>query len=325
MDATFWIGCAATAVWAWDSRRRRRQSFDWIAGYGPLHRVLAKNRVDAALLDTVSAVLHTALTDGLVCGTPVYRYAAVATRGFLQQLEHAEAPSLAQFNRLASIRVNLTRPDWDAAARARNGWTDALRAQCATTAAALLARPQWRALIDAGLTSTVDAEFYCAANAADALGEDCWPLHWQRLQKKPQDSMRWAKVIGAASDAQLAAIVTFAEAVLPPALAAAASHDPPSAQSDDQSPWIALDRVLQELPRLAPGRGRALVLAALAGSSLRDAHLALRALESWPQELRDTAVVDALQQLRAQHDACKGCAVSRHLEAFLAGPATARA
>lgn len=92
------------------------------------------------------------------------------------------------------------------------------------------------------------------------------------------------------------------------------THDPPPAgDTDAHARLVALDILLQELPRF-PGLGHTLLLAGVTSPLVRSRHLALRAIAAWPPPQRDAELLDAL---RRAHDNEPVAAVQQHFRSVL--------
>lgn len=277
------------------------------ASGGRLHLALAADRIDAGLLVIAGELLQALLEAGYAHGLDDYAEALAAVHGFLRHLELQRPPSLAQLNRVASLRVWLLQPE----RQLRNGGTEDLREECLAAVQACIAWPQWPPLIEAGLASDDDADFGVAAYAADLYGRDCRELHWQRLQRRPLDRKCWERVLACNSESEaLLTAIALAEQVLPLAQIGSGSQPPQDCETGFE-PHYLLELVLQVLPHL-PGQGRALILAGMASPVVRGRHLALAALEQWDPGQIDKEIRHRLRQ--AKRDELHR-PVARHLDA----------
>jgi len=306
MNGLWWM-LPSLIVLVWLSLEwMRRQLSPRSAEYVAPHRVLAEPDIGAAAFDEAAAGVHALVADGYPYRAKPYAHAADAVAAFLWQMDRRAPHSLAHFHTLAAIRVYVLRDDWNAAARAREGWTDASRSACAESAWRCMTQPQWTSLVDAGLASNDDNVFHTAAQAADALGRNCAALHWQRLIDKPEAPQRWFKCACDADAERTTALVALAGRVLPLARIAAQADDdgssavvlaPESLQHDDAAyaQLVVLELVLELLTRF-PDMGRDVVLAGFNSPLARSRQLALIAFLRRPRLHHDGEVVAALQR-----------------------------
>lgn len=290
------LGAAVTVLWLWDRWRRRRALVP--AELVPLHRLFADANLDDARFDQATARLHEAVSSAS-CAAQLDN----AIERFIDCVHRRPPRSLAHFNTVAAIQVWLARADAEPGA----GHGKEQRSRCRIAADQCLAQPPWRMLIDTGLESSDDATFYTAAHAADALGIDCSERHWQRLRNRPEDPLRWLKVLLDADAARTAEAVALAEQVLPLAQIAVADGSgveyAGAADNADarHAPLLALDLLLERL-QAYPGQGRALLLTGFTSPYVRSRHLALSAFAAWDASERDQGLLDALHRAAAQED-----------------------
>lgn len=310
MNASAWLSGLAGLIWLYAEWWRRQPPPNSVEHDAP-HRLFARRNLGDADFDTAAASVHAIVADGYAYRARPYRRAADAVAGFLAQMQRRPPRALAHFNTLAAIRVYLLREDWDAAARAREGWTEARRRDEVESAQRCLAMPQWTAVIEDGLGSRDDATFDAAAHAAAALGRDCDALHWQRLLDKPADPVRWFRCACGADAERAAALVALASQVLPLAqLADVADGDdsnstvpgdsglpagPPPHDDAAYAQWVVLELVLEQLI-VHPEPARAVLLAGFNSALARSRQLALIAFLRWPPLRHDAELRSALQR-----------------------------
>ncbi|MDX1616231.1 MAG: hypothetical protein R3300_18100, partial [Candidatus Promineifilaceae bacterium] len=182
--------------------------------------------------------------------------------------------------------------EWNPAQRIENGWLPARREGVLATVALLMDDDVWQQLVHLQLSSPDEAEFHHAQRAADMLGIETWSVHWRRLQDMPSEPGRWHFVMRQANAANIDAILTFAERVLP--LEKIASGPSEALGLGPEYRWHScLDFVLQDLDRF-PGKGKKLLLAGLASPSVRNRNMALKALSAWQPDLIDQEMLQAL-------------------------------
>jgi hypothetical protein len=256
---------------------------------GGLLAELRADAIDEPLLVATGEILFALIAGGPAEDLDDYADGAVVVERYLHHL--GAAPSrLAELLTIDSILKFVTRErDWsDAEAR---GWTaerrDAVRARCE----ALVALPQWKATVDAGLESQDPEAFFEADAAALVLRMDTWDTHYRRLEEGGDG---WYQAMRTSDPDRVDRVVALAERRLP--LESIASG--PANELGLGPAWSAhsgLDFVLQGLAPF-PGKGWLLIRAGLRSPVVRNRHMALRALAGWG---RDRWPHDCADLLRA--------------------------
>lgn len=258
---------------------------------GGLHEALAAEAPDSAVLEAATDLLSALITGGPAPGIDDYDHAGLVIARYLQQVV-AQPRTLRRFVGVRAIRDYLAAENWDAAARQDNGWITGRREACQATADAYLNGAEWEPLIHAGLASEDAMTFSDADQAAQTLGIDPWDVHWRRLREKPRDSGRWFSVMNHATPERIATIQAFAEEHIPLDEIATGPADA-MGLGPAYEHHSCLDYILQSLGRF-PGYGGALILAGLRSPVVRNRHMALRALETWPSESASPEIRTAL-------------------------------
>jgi hypothetical protein len=158
------------------------------------------------------------------------------------------------------------------------GWPQRRRA-VVELADAVLALPRWEARVRAGLASRRRDDFERAAEAARAVGVDPWEAYYGRMERGVADASEWFSLMRTEDPEQLARAVRLAEARIPlEKIATGPARE--MGWGKEFEAHDALDWVLQELHRL-PGAGWALIRAGVRSPTLRNRHMAIRALRAW--------------------------------------------
>jgi len=223
---------------------------------GGLLDALSSEQIDDDLLKGAGQILL-ALIDvsGCLRGMSHYVEGAAAVEGYLGHVLRS-AGTLRQFLVVEGITRFCTDGGRDWATLAAYGWTPERRARIERQALGFLARDHWSALAIAGLSED-GAEFDDAVTVAQALGIDTWDRQFRRLVGGED---RWYEVMLTDDPQRVERVTALALERIP--------HD------------FNLFLIVQELARF-PGKGLALVHAALRRSEIGNRKVALKALAAW--------------------------------------------
>lgn len=234
--------------------------------------------VDDDLLRAAGEIIEALIHGGPAEDIQDYPDAAEVINRYLELLE-GRAGTVDEFLVVDAISAYLTE-DWDPEANLTGGWDPQNRDRAIVAANHILQQPQWRELVLDGLRSADSLEFFKAAEAADILGLDTWPVHWGRLQANPRDSGCWSEVLRKARGEHMDDIIRLAQQALP----LAQMTGEPKAESgwgwlrnDD---WLSLHLIIHSLAKY-PGKGWPLIATALQASNLSNRGIAVAALADW--------------------------------------------
>lgn len=239
---------------------------------GLLHDAL-QGEVDAELLKGAAEILL-----GMIRGEPgpginEYAFAAQACERYLAHIVPGSAADLLHYKAAGEIGRLV-----DEEAFASEAERERLGALCAQ----IRGLPEWPALIEAGLHDDDDVIFHTALQLCREQGGDPWPAIYQRHREKPERSL-WYQLMQTDNPDYIAQVIALAESELD--LDAIGSGPQKSlGMGPLYQQHSALDFVLQDLKRF-PGQGWTLIRTGLKSPVMRNRHMALNALEIWPQAL----------------------------------------
>ncbi len=243
---------------------------------GDLAGALDDAAPDRDLLTAAADIIEALLMGGPAEDIDNYPAAPVVLTNWLNHMDH-RAETINDFSTIQSIGRFCDRDDWTS--RFDNGpWTTEARDAIRTHAAALLAHPQWPALVRNGLKSTDRSEFFRAVQAARTLDIDPFDELVARIKDSPLDGpwyQAWqdADTTRATVLAQLATQLLDLDAI-------ASGPNPETGLGPEYRPHSALGWTLQGV-RDHPGIGAQLVAVGLRSPSTRNRNAALNALEAW--------------------------------------------
>lgn len=264
---------------------------------GGLLAALERDEPDDDLLLSAAEIIQALLVGGPAENMDDYEDGAIVSQLFLNQMEKGRS-ALVEFLAVHAIRTFLLGKDADWQARSNRGWTPEKRQKMLTQCAQIIQQPHWRDRVLAGLRSDDEGESYHADRAAAVLSMDAWPVHWDRLKKQSLESARWYGVMRDCDDRHIGDVVALAESMLP--LQQIASG--PATEMGLGPGYEAhrcLGYLLQELGRF-PGHGMRLIETGLRCPTLRNRHMALRALAAWGKDQWPVHMISLLKEAREQ-------------------------
>jgi hypothetical protein len=258
---------------------------------GGLHQELANPSIDEELFDGAGDIIEALISGGPAESIHEYEHAADVIGAYLEHFG-SFPKKIKHFLVLRSIDRYLSGGSWDDTATARGGWSEESRNQAMELVRRYSAESAWTELVQRGLSSSDQQVFYNADRAAQHLGIDTWSIHWRRLQSDPTTPSNWFSLMSLANEDRIDEIVGAAVRMLP--LDEVATGP---AEEMDFGPAYeihrCLDFVVQGLDRY-PGKGEALILAALASPVTRNRNMALKALSTWSADERSDELDCAL-------------------------------
>ena len=173
-----------------------------------------------------------------------------------------------------------------------NGWTTEKRDHAIALANQILQKPDWLEMVERGLHSSNEQDFFLATRSAELLGIETWELHWARINEEPLDGGRWYEVMNKADQQRIDQVIDLAVKVLP--LEQVASGP---AKELGLGPQFQIHHclgfIVQDLKHF-PGKGWTLVFAGLKSPVVSNRNLALNAIEAWGKDYWTQEVQEAL-------------------------------
>ncbi len=258
---------------------------------GELLHALQANDIDEALLHGAGDILQALLEGGPAQDMGDYADGADATALYLEHLARRMPARLADYLIASDVAHFVANDDQDWARYEVGGWTAQGRARIAALAQAIVADDRWLALVQEGLRSKDDADFWTAATAAERLGLDPWEVRFERQHKGEGD--QWFFLMRSDDRARIERVVTLAMAQLDLDQIATGPAEEMGLGAV-YAQHSALDMILQDLGRF-PSLGWSLVAAGLRSPVVRNRNMALRALSGWGRDQWPTEAESALK------------------------------
>ena len=267
------------------------------ASTGDLLAALNKDDVDQEMLTSAAEIIEALINGGPAEDMNDYKDGAAVVELYLNHMA-TKGTNLKQLLSLTAISRFLQNEQttWDKLAK--SGWTPKRRAAFSAQCSAIVAKPQWKDLVQKSLETKEPLEFWNASQAAKVLGIDTWEIQWRRLQEAPTDSARWYEVMTRCNDQRIDMVLTFAEEHLPLEKVATGPGDE-MGLGLEYEPHTCLDYILQELGNY-PGKGAVLVEAALKSPVTRNRNWATNVLSSWGKDSWPSNMKPALEQAVAR-------------------------
>lgn len=234
---------------------------------GELHRALAQDDVDEALLDGAGDLIDALLNGpGPAQGMDDYEHGEAVVGRYLDLLS-TRASRIDQFNVVTGIRRFVDETEtWSADGR------QSIREACE----ALLEPGRWRPLVEAQLRADERHEMFAALQAAPGVGVDAWPVLFERAERGED---HWYHLMQTDDRERAAKVTRLAEDRLPlDELGSGAADE--MGFGEMFAAHSALDFVVQDLGKF-PGLGFGLIAVALKSPVVRNRNMAIRALAEW--------------------------------------------
>lgn len=262
---------------------------------GDLKGALAGEAIDEPLLLAAGDIIKTLIEGrgGPAEDIDAYEDGAAVTLAYLQHLD-GRANRLEQFLILKTIEGFLSEDDgWTE--RLSCGWSEDVRHTAKRLAARLAADSKWLELAERDLQEKDLVRFSIAAQAAERLGIDTWPVYFSRTRSGED---HWFHLMRADDKGRIVKVASLAETVLPLSAMATGPGDELGLGSEFKH-HSALGFVVQGLARY-PGLGWSLVKTALNSPVVRNRNMAIRALDAWGRENWPDETSQALEACRSK-------------------------
>lgn len=260
---------------------------------GELDVALQGETVDDALLAGARDILRALFQGGPGGDITDYERGADVAAQYLRLI--AERPvGLKEFLLVMDLRGYADRDDLPRD-EVRVVWSQAERAEVASLADAVLARPGWEAMAEEGLGSSDPEALWLASAAGKHLGLDVWSVHFERVRSDPTQG-NWWELMQTDDVERVRRTIHLAQNSLP---LDDIATGPADRQGFGDAYWghAAVDMIVQDLGRF-PGEGWSLIKAALRSPVVRNRHVALHALGEWPREAWPSEAHAALETAR---------------------------
>lgn len=246
---------------------------------GDLVGALREDRVDDALLLGAAGILRALIMCGPAEDMSDYAQGAEASRLYIAHVERQMPEDLHHVLTLWFLQSFASNETDDWPKLESHGWTPPVRQSIVASARNVLSHAHWRTLTNEQLQIDHNPSFWLAAEAAEKLGLDPWPI---RLERQRRGKDEWWHLMQTRDPVRVGLVLDLAREQLN--LAALASG---ATREDGLGPEYAadqaLDSITQEL-RDFPGLGADFVLTALQNRVIRNRFMALQALEAWTRE-----------------------------------------
>jgi len=260
---------------------------------GDLAGALEADIIDDALLEGAAGLLGGLLSVGPTESIEDYDQAPQASTGYLRHLvRHIEGAGrplnlrhLLVIEQLREFISPVGEELEDDELLSDLGWTMDVRREVLDMCAGVGEWSAWRAQVETGLGEDDPEVFYQADAAAQLLGVDSWPRHLERVEANPHSphsSASWFRLLQTTDDERFAQALARAQARMPLTEIAAG----PAEESGIGPEFDTHDTLLVIIDALVdrPGRGVALIEAALASPVTRVRRGVLQVLSAWDEE-----------------------------------------
>lgn len=260
---------------------------------GELHKELAKESVDQELLDNAAAIFEGLLDFGPAETIDDYQHAQEAVEHYLRILENTRPLGMKHLVCTANLLRFLEGEGWES--RFSLGWSGDARDRLTAKCKEIIARPEWKQQVEAGL-ATLDGEVFNEADAAaKVIGIETREFHYERVRRNPKDIYSWHRLLSATDETQLDDVLQFAYSVLPLDEIAKGPDIKAFIVGEGNEFHSILDSLTQELRRF-PGRGWRFIRAALRCPGTLTRNMALKTLDEWPKETWPSEARDLLRK-----------------------------
>ncbi|GAA4603930.1 hypothetical protein BJY16_004799 [Actinoplanes octamycinicus] len=250
------------------------QYLAWTAATtGGLADALAAESIDEDLLDGAGGILLALCEDGPAADITDYPDGPGAIERYLH---HAglHPPVLMRIGVTGSLLGFV-----DSARADPLPWAPRQRVRVQARAATLTSRPEWRAVVQAGLEADDPAVFDQAVRPAEQLRMRFTEHLVRQVRRRPYDAGLWYSLVDDPQEIDLT--VRLAGALLPLSDLVTGPGTEPGVGWN--RPEHVLDLVVSRLDE-HPGKGWPLISTALRNATVRNRAMAVRALAAWPTE-----------------------------------------
>jgi hypothetical protein len=188
---------------------------------GDLAGALEADIVDDQLIDGAAGIFAALLNGGPAEDIEDYEQAPRAAEAYLRHLSRRpEHRPLELAHRLVAEQLReFIGPVGDELEDDETlrelGWTLEIRRAVLDMCERVAERPEWAALVHAGLEAESLETFHQADAAAQLLGIDAWPHHLRRVEASPSNSPSWFRLVQTEDPARFAQALQLARTLLP--------------------------------------------------------------------------------------------------------------
>jgi hypothetical protein len=254
---------------------------------GDLYTALLGPDVDEALLEGAGGILAALALGGPAKDMTDYDDGVPAMHRYAELVTTAE-PTLGMLDHLLTVRRCALGAERDVA------WPEGEPEQLTRRYEALLARPVWRELVLAHLSSPCGTPgphgFNVALSCAGSLDLPALPQALHHLEQEPFNAYAWQWAVNHSDSETVTSVITLAMRVLPLDMLASGPANS-RGFGPEHAPDRALEAIINRLDR-HPGIGLELLRISLSNRVVRIRHRALRTLTTWPAESRPSQVRD---------------------------------
>ncbi|WP_312687508.1 hypothetical protein [Kosakonia sp.] len=246
---------------------------------GQLLAALMQGQPDTALLAGAGDILSALINGGPARDIADYADGAQACYHWLARVRQSPEDDLRHLLNVDAIGyfVNDDEKEWEPLLAL--GWNEDLRQRIRDDVQAIFAQPKWRQRVERNLANRDAPDFYITLRAAKLFGIDTWPVVFDRQAADAQEN-NWYDLMQSRFPARIEQVLGLAESQLDLA-AIASGPDMQTGVGPHYQQHGMLDFILQELDRF-PGIGWRFIETGLRSPVIRNRHMALTALESWP-------------------------------------------
>ncbi|WP_158930909.1 hypothetical protein [Acidisphaera sp. S103] len=245
---------------------------------GELLTALQQREPDEALLEGARDIIEALLAGGPAKSMTDYEDGAEVVQLYMRHVASRIPDNIAVFRTIQSILTHVDDGDTDWSVEAHGCWTENVRRQIALDAAEILAREEWREIVDRGLLSNDEYIFSLAASAIDRLGGDAWQVRHDRQRRLPTTS-QWYWLMQSSDPDQIDQVLVTAEEQIDLAAIASGPEEALGLGAEFKQHQV-LDWLLHALSRF-PGKGWRFIAAGVRSPVIRNRNFALRAAAHW--------------------------------------------
>lgn len=255
------------------------------AEYGQLDKAL-QGKVDDELLAGAGQILDALIQGGPSRDIHDYDAGAVACQRYLERVSEKTATDLLHYEVAHNILYLAQHGDFG---------TPTQKANLRILAQQVMEKSEWDVLIQQGLADKDNGQFYSAIRASRLRAQDPWPAVYARQSENPDESL-WYHLMQTDNPDFIERTIALAQMQLD-LNAIASGADKQLGLGSQYSQHSALNFILQDLNRF-PGKGWALIQAGLQSPVIRNRHMALKALQAWPEENWTEEMTQLINQCR---------------------------